>query len=252
MPQIQQARHNAYLRTRRGPEWVRTPPPWLFRLSYPPPRLHADDWPLIEHIRTTGQLASGSLIGNSSYLLTEGQASLLDRPGPDLNARERLAALKAREARSRAEEEREERRQQELAIRRERRKAAERLVQARNDKAKLAAAERAAAMAERAAQVKLARIAETAAVLAAEQLARTELKRVVAQHSEYQDELTDAQKLAHGRWLTRTKNIMNHLQQAGVKRIRADDLMKAVGCDDAREMLLCVNELGLNWHPEYP
>jgi flagellar biosynthesis GTPase FlhF len=251
MPQIQQARHNAYLRTRRGPEWIPGPPPWLFRLSYPPPRLHADDWPLIEHIRTTGQLASGSLIGNSSYLLTEGQASLLDPPGPDLNARERLAALKAREARERAEEEREERRQQE---RRERRKAAERLAQMRKDKAEQAAAERAAARAEHAAHIELERIASTkryAEQLAAEQLARTELKRVVAQHSEYQDVLTDAQKLAHGRWLTRTKNIMNHLQQAGVTRIRADDLMKAVGCDDAREMALCVNELGLNWHAVY-
>lgn len=38
--------------------------PWLRTLSKPPLHLHEEDWPLIEHIRMTGQIGSGAWVAN--------------------------------------------------------------------------------------------------------------------------------------------------------------------------------------------
>ena len=59
--------------TPRDPGWRPAAPQWLRALSDPPAKLDEDDWPLIEHIRTTGQIASGAIVESDS---------LYNRPWP--------------------------------------------------------------------------------------------------------------------------------------------------------------------------
>lgn len=87
---------------RRDPG-VYEPVLWLRAIKEPPPFLDGDDWELIEHIRTAGQLSSGAILGNDHYferpVFEQSSVNILDRHAAERRDAEIRAHDKARQER---------------------------------------------------------------------------------------------------------------------------------------------------------
>jgi hypothetical protein len=269
MQRINQVRRNSYLRTSQRALYgiIAPPPPWLRRLSDPPPKLVDDEWSLIEHIRATGQIESGSLLGND-HLFERGIPEHEGLPPLDMNARERLASQRAQdEAIAKALKA-----EAEAAAARRKAKRAQRAAEHaewERERAAAIAAQHARQAADEAAwnaaqrqthwqfshDEAIAREAALAAAaqrrlaegVAAAQKARidTAMDIAIAQRNAVQQAIVAKVRHAH-----RKAKIVQALEAARIRgqgEISVQVLMQAIDCFDDVEIYSCMQELGVQW-----
>jgi colicin import membrane protein len=280
MLRINQARRNRYLRTSQRTLYgivAPTPLPWLRTLREPPLKLIEDDWPLIEHIRATGQIDSGSLLGND-HLFERGIPEHEGAPPLDMNARERLAAQQAqdeairlgllaekdaaaekrRKARERSRErsrEREELRKHFAFLIEKREREEQDLAQAQAEW-QLREVERATEQRQfserQAADREAAREAAAQRRVAAAQEADERKARVdaamdiaIAQRNAVQQAIVA--KVAHAHRKAKIAQVLETARIRGQGEISVQMLMQAIDCFDDVEIYSCMQELGLQW-----
>lgn len=230
----------------RDAKWKHTAPPWLRALSDPEPQLEPDDAALIEHIRHTGQLASGEIREIDSLhwrpLATRASAPVSRDASQRLNAATR-AAIEAEDAARAARHAQYERELAAARKRAEKRRAEyEDRIRRRAEKA------RAQWTAQREyEQVLAARAREQARRDrewddATRKADAAEAARILAGHHALQ-------KVAHEQRKQRIAVVLDKLREQKIADIRVGDLMLAVGCSDEAEFYRCVQELGLQWRP---
>jgi hypothetical protein len=248
----------------RDPRWRPAAAPWLRALSDPPVKLDEDDWPLIEHIRSTGQLGSGSMLDEDS---------LFNRPWPtrsnfslpvSKDASERANA----EARARADAEQAKSAEQ---VRLYRQRTAKDIAQAR-ERAEHARAERDRRRRERDEMWRTQREMEQEHARLRRERATEQERRdaewdrssrdlqfkaseaVVDRHQAAQraawlfDPLMVA-KLEHEHRKMKIQRTLNYLSAGGAREIRIGEVMDMIDCQDVDEMQRCITELGLSWRP---
>jgi hypothetical protein len=269
----------------RDPRWRPAAAPWLRALSDPPVKLDEDDWPLIEHIRTTGQLGSGSVLDEDS---------LFNRPWP---TRSNFSLPVSKDASERANAEARARADAEQALSAERvrlyrQHTAKDIAQARQ-RAEHARAERDRRRRERDETWRMQREmdqehARLRRERATEQERRdaewdratpsVQLKPAIFQNAGAQDHAVSTAifqrneaaidrhqaaqraawlfdpamvaKLEHEHRKMKIQRLLNFLTTIpGQRQIRIGDVMDMIGCQDDAEMQRCITELGLSWSP---
>jgi hypothetical protein len=248
----------------RDPRWRAAPPPWLRALSDPPAKIDEDDWPLIEHIRTTGQLGSGSMLDEDS---------LFSRPWPTRSAFSLPVSKDASQranAEARARADAEQAKSQER-VRQYREHTAKDIAQAR-ERAERARAERDRRQRERDELWRTRRDMDQEHA----RLRRERATEQVRRDAEWNRAERDAQfkageaiidrhqaairaawlfdpamvaRLDHEHRKMKLQRALNYLTEARVPQVKIGDVMDMIGCQDVDEMQRCITELGMTWRP---
>jgi DNA repair exonuclease SbcCD ATPase subunit len=244
---------------------------WLRALTEPPPFLHEDDWPLIEHIRATGQLASGSMVPTDAWFdrpIHEGKvAAIADGNAAERTAsfekawRDQLAMRKARReafeafevARRKAKDERIKRAREQWEM--------AQALRAHEDEAKQLRAERKAEQKRRDQEweAETERRQAAAYQLRMEQENTAAAQRARAQRAELDKQLAGMRQRFHILMqattdgpdrLTRIKShimeVARTSQLFGFKQMKVAEMVALLGCSE-HELELCCYELGLSY-----